>query len=105
MHSKFYKFLGFSTLDPVVKVFWYHGNKYFAIEDGRYHEFNTIIAREKFDIHLFAPELIQIMCHNIIPNLTGYTPNYIVESFHLDRKKRLSVITLVLQKHLMLIQM
>ena len=88
IHSKFYKFLGFSSLDPVVKVFWYHGNKYFAIEDGRRQEFMTITANEKFDIHLFAPELVQIMCHNIVPNLTGYTPNYIVESFHLDQNKK-----------------
>ena len=52
-------------------------------------ESKYIRAGTKFNIDIFLPDLLEIICHNIAPNLTGQGPSYIVESFRLDHRKKL----------------
>ena len=91
---QFYKFLGFSSLDNILKVDQHDGNQYYLIggirHTGNEPKYRHIVADKKFNINLFSPSMVQIVCKNIIPNLSGGGHNYIIESLSIDYNKRVT---------------
>ena len=61
---------------------------YFAINESKKRESKYIRAGTKFNVDIFLPDLLQIICHNIVPKLAGQGPSYIIESFRLDHRKK-----------------
>ena len=94
IYPRFYKFLGFSSLDNILKVDQHDGNQYYLIGGIRHirneTKYRHIAADKKFNINLFSPSMVQIVCKNIIPNLSGGGNNYILESLSIDYSKRVT---------------
>ena len=87
---QFYEFLGFSNMDSVLGIQHYKGNQYYLVGGIGTYDYRYIVADKKFNINLFTPNVIQIVCKNIIPNLSGSGHNYIIESLPLDYSKRVT---------------
>ena len=94
IYPQFYTFLGFSNLDNILRIDQHNRNQYYLI-GGINHirnktKYKHIVADKKFNINLFSPSMVQIVCKNIIPNLSGGGHNYIIESLPLDYSKRVT---------------
>ena len=94
IYPQLYTFLGFSNLDNILRIDKHNRNQYYLI-GGINHirnktKYKHIVADKKFNINLFSPSMVQIVCKNIIPNLSGGGHNYIIESLPLDYSKRVT---------------
>ncbi len=75
---KFYEYLGFSVINDVLKEEWYKDQIYYVI--GKHGVEKHITADKTFDINLLKPNLIQLVCQNIILNLSGGGSNSVIGS-------------------------
>ena len=84
IHSKFFEFLGLSEYEHVIDKFWHENIKYYAISAQLENNCKVVKAKKKFNFRIFLPNLIQILCYNISPNLSGTGHDYIIGTFNID---------------------
>ena len=84
IHSKFFEFLGLSEPEHVIDKFWHENVQYYAISPQLENNCKVVKAKKKFNFRIFLPNLIQILCYNISPNLSGTGHDYIIGTFGID---------------------
>ena len=83
---RFYKYLGFSVINDVKIEEWYNNKKYLVI--GKYGTENHLTANKVFDLNLYKPGLLKLVCENITPNLSPGESKYVVESIPITYMKK-----------------